>query len=100
MLKLKDLHHCGEFRVADVDGQTVKVAGWVAKRRDHGGLIFVDLRDRSGILQLVFSPEAIGEQFAVAESLRSEFVVRVSGALKARSKETSREKTGSQKTSG
>ena len=88
MLKLKDLHHCGEFRVADVDGQTVKVAGWVAKRRDHGGLIFVDLRDRSGILQLVFSPEAIGEQFAVAESLRSEFVVRVSGALKARSKET------------
>lgn len=88
MLKLKDLHHCGEFRVADVDGQTVKVAGWVAKRRDHGGLIFVDLRDRSGILQLVFSPEAIGEQFAVAESLRSEFVVRVSGVLKARSKET------------
>lgn len=89
MLKLKDLHHCGEFRLSDVQGETqVKVAGWVAKRRDHGGLIFVDLRDRSGILQVVISPEAIGEKFQLAESLRSEFVVKVTGVLKARSQET------------
>ena len=89
MLKLKDLHHCGEFRLSDVQGETqVKVAGWVAKRRDHGGLIFVDLRDRSGILQVVISPELIGEKFNLAESVRSEFVVKVSGVLKARSQET------------
>ena len=88
MLKLKNLHHCGEFKLSDVSEQNVVVAGWVAKRRDHGGLIFVDLRDRSGILQIVLSPEAIGEQFSVAESLRSEFVVRIEGVLKARSNET------------
>ena len=88
MLKLKNLHHCGEFKLCDVSEQNVVVAGWVAKRRDHGGLIFVDLRDRSGILQVVISPEAIGEKFQLAESLRSEFVVKVTGVLKARSQET------------
>lgn len=89
MLKLKDLHHCGEFRLTDVqDGAQVSVAGWVAKRRDHGGLIFVDLRDRSGILQIVISPEVVGDKFHLAETLRSEFVVKVSGVLKARSAET------------
>lgn len=89
MLKLKDLHHCGEFRLSDVQGETqVKVAGWVAKRRDHGGLIFVDLRDRSGILQVVISPEAIGDKFPIAETLRSEFVVKITGVLKARAQET------------
>ncbi len=88
MLKLKDLHHCGEFRLSDVNAQTVKVAGWVAKRRDHGGLIFVDLRDRSGILQVVMSPEILGEDFAIAEGIRSEYVVRIEGVLKARMAET------------
>lgn len=89
MLKLKDLHHCGEFRLTDVQGGAqVSVAGWVAKRRDHGGLIFVDLRDRSGILQIVISPEVVGDKFHLAETLRSEFVVKVSGVLKARSAET------------
>lgn len=89
MLKLKDLHHCGEFRLTDAQGGAqVSVAGWVAKRRDHGGLIFVDLRDRSGILQIVISPEVVGDKFHLAETLRSEFVVKVSGVLKARSAET------------
>ncbi|MEJ7893137.1 MAG: aspartate--tRNA ligase [Solirubrobacteraceae bacterium] len=70
----------GELRAADV-GATVRVAGWVHRRRDHGGLIFVDLRDRSGLLQIVFHP---GDDFALAESLRSEHVVTVTGELVAR----------------
>ena len=60
-------------------GSGAKVAGWVHNRRDHGGLIFVDLRDRSGIVQLVFHPENGAELFAAAERLRSEYVVSVSG---------------------
>ena len=70
---------CGELRAAD-EGRTVRVAGWVHRRRDHGGLIFIDLRDRSGLLQLVFHPEA-GEAFALAESLRSEHVLSVEGRV-------------------
>ena len=70
----------GELRSADV-GTTVRVAGWVHRRRDHGGLIFIDLRDRSGLLQIVFHP---GEGFALAESLRSEHVISVSGEVVAR----------------
>jgi aspartyl-tRNA synthetase len=73
----------GELRKADV-GQTVRVAGWVHRRRDHGGLIFIDLRDRTGLLQLVFHPEDAGAAFALAESLRSEHVLTVSGELVAR----------------
>ncbi len=65
----------GELRASDV-GARVRVAGWVHRRRDHGGLIFIDLRDRSGILQLVFHP---GEDFALAESLRSEHVITADG---------------------
>ncbi len=64
-------------------GQTVSVSGWVQSRRDHGGLIFVDLRDHTGLVQLVFNPEA-GEAFARAEELRDEFVIRVTGAVRER----------------
>ena len=69
-------HYCGQVTEA-LAGQTVHVCGWVHRRRDHGGVIFIDLRDREGLLQLVFDPEA-KETFAAAEKLRSEFVVRAS----------------------
>jgi aspartyl-tRNA synthetase len=79
--------HPGHLRAADV-GQSVRLSGWVARRRDHGGVIFVDLRDRSGIVQLVFNPQAQAEAHAVAEQLRPEFVVAVAGEVVARSPET------------
>jgi aspartyl-tRNA synthetase len=63
--------------------QTVEVAGWVHRRRDHGGVIFVDLRDREGLLQVVFDPDA-GEIFSRAEKVRSEFVLRVKGRVRRR----------------
>ncbi|MEO8689282.1 MAG: aspartate--tRNA ligase [Solirubrobacteraceae bacterium] len=71
---------CGELRAGD-EGSTVRVAGWVHRRRDHGGLIFIDLRDRSGLLQLVFHPETAAEAHALAERLRSEHVVSASGRV-------------------
>jgi aspartyl-tRNA synthetase len=75
-------HYCGQV-TETLAGQTVHVCGWVHRRRDHGGVIFIDLRDREGLLQLVFDPEA-KEIFAAAEKLRSEFVVRVTGKVRPR----------------
>jgi aspartyl-tRNA synthetase len=75
-------HYCGEVNEKLI-GQTVEVAGWVHRRRDHGGIIFVDLRDREGLLQVVFDPDA--EQiFREAERLRNEFVIRVKGRVRER----------------
>ena len=71
---------CGDLG-ADDSGREVRVAGWVHRRRDHGGLIFVDLRDRSGIVQLVVDPEVSGDAFALAEQLRSEHVVSAAGEV-------------------
>jgi aspartyl-tRNA synthetase len=68
-------------------GTTARVAGWVHRRRDHGGLIFIDLRDRSGLVQLVFHPESAADAHATAHKLRSEDVITVSGSVVARSAE-------------
>ncbi len=76
-------HWCGSLAIADA-GSVARVAGWVHRRRDHGGLIFIDLRDRSGIVQLVFHPESAPEAHAAAHSLRSEYVISASGSVAAR----------------
>jgi aspartyl-tRNA synthetase len=75
-------HYCGQVNESLI-GQEVGVAGWVHRRRDHGGVIFVDLRDREGLLQIVFDPDA-KNVFADAERLRSEFCVRIKGLVRAR----------------
>jgi aspartyl-tRNA synthetase len=75
-------HYCGQVNESLV-GQEVTVAGWVHRRRDHGGVIFADLRDREGLLQIVFDPDR-AEVFAVAEKLRNEFVIRVKGRVRER----------------
>lgn len=72
--------HCGSLRAAD-DGHEVELYGWVARRRDHGGLIFIDLRDRWGAVQVVFNPAKAPEAHATASDLRAEYVVRVKGAV-------------------
>jgi aspartyl-tRNA synthetase len=74
---------CGEIRGEDINSVRT-VAGWVFRRRDHGGLIFVDLRDRSGICQIVFSPDAAAEAHEKAHGLRAEFVISVSGEVRKR----------------
>ena len=74
---------CGELRTGHV-GQTVTLAGWVHRRRDHGNLIFIDLRDRYGLVQVVFNPELAPKAHAAAERFRSEWVVKVSGTVYAR----------------
>src|SRR5262249_15572474 len=75
-------HYCGQVDEKLI-GQEVTVAGWVHRRRDHGGVIFVDLRDREGLLQIVFDPDAAAT-FREAERLRSEFVIKVKGRVRAR----------------
>ncbi len=74
---------CGEVRESDI-GFRRDIAGWVFRRRDHGGLIFVDLRDRSGLLQVVFSPDVSRDAHELAHNLRSEFVISVSGEVRRR----------------
>ncbi|MCK4910195.1 MAG: aspartate--tRNA ligase [Thermodesulfovibrionales bacterium] len=74
---------CSAITEGDV-GTEFTLAGWVAKRRDHGGLIFIDLRDRSGILQVVFSPDVAGKFHELAHSIRSEYVLRVKGKISLR----------------
>ncbi|KAA0957817.1 aspartate--tRNA ligase [Planococcus sp. ANT_H30] len=73
-------HYCGEVNETAI-GQRVTLKGWVQKRRDLGGLIFVDVRDRSGIVQVVFNPEISKEAAAIGESLRNEFVVHIDGLV-------------------
>ncbi|MFH1039187.1 MAG: aspartate--tRNA ligase [PVC group bacterium] len=76
-------HTCGELRGAD-EGSRVVLSGWVRRRRDHGGVIFIDLCDRNGVTQVVFSPEANGEAHCLAAGLRSEYVIAVKGVVRPR----------------
>ena len=73
-------HNCGELNKKHV-GSKVTLAGWVDRRRDHGGLIFIDLRDREGVVQVVFNPETSKECCEIASEMRSEYVIRVSGEV-------------------
>src|SRR5215467_14153830 len=83
----KRSYYCGEPR-ADAVGREVILAGWVQSRRDHGGLIFVDLRDRSGVVQVVFNPEYAASAHDRAKQIRSEDVIGVRGTLRRRPPET------------
>lgn len=78
--------YCGHVSEQNVD-QTLDLVGWVDRRRDHGGVIFVDLRDRTGIVQIVFDPDA-GEYFELADKVRSEYVLHVKGVVRLRSEAT------------
>ena len=75
-------HKCGEINTQQLD-QTVTICGWVHRRRDHGGVIFIDLRDRAGLVQVVFDPD-VPEMFAVAEHVRSEYVLQITGLVRHR----------------
>src|SRR5262249_58457065 len=80
MTKLRRTHTCGELREVHV-GQTVVLNGWVNTYRHQGGMLFVDLRDRYGVTQIIFEPDQGPELFAAAEELRSEFVAAVKGKV-------------------
>ena len=75
-------HYCGQLDTSLID-QKVELCGWVNRRRDHGGVIFIDLRDREGIAQVVFDPDR-AEPFAIADSVRNEYVVRITGRVRHR----------------
>ncbi len=76
-------HHCGEVNEKDM-GAAIKLVGWTNKWRDHGGVVFIDLRDRSGIVQTVFSPEVDAELHKAAHKIRNEFVLQIDGTVRER----------------
>ena len=80
---LKRTHYCGDLRLTDA-GATAQLNGWVKRRRDHGGVIFIDLRDRTGITQVVFDPQIDEKAHVLADAIRSEFVLNVSGTVRER----------------
>ena len=84
-------HTCGELRAGDI-GRSVVLSGWVEANRDMGGVIFIDLRDRYGITQVVFDPRRSGKAHAEAEKLRGEYVIRVAGVVRPRPAETANPK--------
>ncbi|NQU10031.1 aspartate--tRNA ligase, partial [bacterium] len=80
---MKRTHHCNQLRDTET-GQKVVLAGWVNTRRDHGGIVFIDLRDREGLTQIVFDPQHHRPSWDLAQSLRSEYVVAIEGAVRPR----------------
>lgn len=78
---------CGELRSANI-GEEVTLTGWVARRRDHGGLIFVDLRDRTGITQVVFDPDTAKDCFELGERMRPEWAIEITGFVRERPEDT------------
>lgn len=89
---LRRTHYCGDITEKEI-GKEIIITGWTAKRRDFGGLIFVDMRDRSGIVQVVFDASALSDaDFKKVESVRSEYVLAIKGKLRARSNETINDK--------
>lgn len=89
--ELKRTHDCGALRESDI-GKEVVLFGWVANRRDHGNLRFIDLRDREGVTQVVFDPEAAPEAHALADALRGEWVIGVRGVVRDRGMQFSKKK--------
>ncbi len=75
-------HYCGDINSSDI-GNNIEISGWVHKRRDHGGVIFLDIRDLHGIVQVVFNPD-LKEIFDTADSCRSEYVVNIQGSVRER----------------
>ena len=75
-------HYCGSVTLDQLD-QTITLCGWAHRRRDHGGVIFIDLRDREGLVQVVCDPDR-ADTFKIAEEVRSEFVLKVTGRVRAR----------------
>jgi aspartyl-tRNA synthetase len=73
-------HTCGELRKEHI-GQNVTLSGWAHRRRDHGGLIFIDLRDRFGLTQVVFNPNTSAQAHEIATTIRPEFVVQIAGTV-------------------
>lgn len=90
---MKRTHYCGVFDMSLV-GQEVVVAGWAAKRRNLGSLLFIDLRDRTGIVQLAFDDESDRAVFEKAETVRSEFVLMAKGTVRERASKNSEIPTG------
>ncbi|MDB9358220.1 OB-fold nucleic acid binding domain-containing protein, partial [Nodularia spumigena CS-587/03] len=80
-------HYCGELRKEDI-GETVTLYGWVDRPRDHGGVIFLDLRDRSGIVQVVSDPQRTPDSYDLANTLRNEYVVEITGTVTQRPEES------------
>ena len=92
-MKLKRTHYCGDLRLSNLDEEVV-LMGWVQKKRNLGGLVFVDLRDRSGICQIIFDTEVSEEAFKTAEKLGSEYVLAVCGKVRERESKNPNLETG------
>ena len=90
---LKRTHYCGDLRATNIDEEVV-LMGWVQKKRNLGGLVFVDLRDRSGLCQIIFDTDVNAEAFAKAEKLGSEYVIAVTGKVSERSSKNPNLPTG------